>query len=138
MELLAAFEIVCATDVPTLPPSLRSSASKPTAAPRSSRGMYMNAATFSGAKSIDRPAMTTTRGQTTCHGLMSRFMQRHPVIPDRKRQQSAAHEIARIDAACQQNADDKSIMIANIPAGESTRPDVSRRSRTAFAAGRAA
>ena len=66
--------MVLAIDVPTLPPSLRSSASRPTAAPRSSLGMYRKAATLSGAKIIDRPAITTTRGQTTCHGLISRFI----------------------------------------------------------------
>ena len=39
VKLLAAFEDGLGDDVPTLPPSLRSSASNPTAAPRSSRGM---------------------------------------------------------------------------------------------------
>ena len=36
--------------------------------------MYLKAATFSGAKIIDRPAIVTTRGQTTWNGLMYRFI----------------------------------------------------------------
>jgi hypothetical protein len=36
--------------------------------------MYLKAATFSGAKIIDRPPIVTTRGQTTCHGLMYKFI----------------------------------------------------------------
>ena len=38
------------------------------------RGVYLKAATLSGAKIIDRPTISTTRGQITCHGLMSRFI----------------------------------------------------------------
>ena len=48
--------------MPKLPPSLRSKANKPTAAPRIWRGVYMKAATLIGAKAIPRPAIVTTRG----------------------------------------------------------------------------
>ena len=65
--------MVWAIDVPRLPPSLRSRANRPTAAPRSCCGLYLKAATLSGAKIIDTPQIITTRGQTTCHGLMYRF-----------------------------------------------------------------
>ena len=66
--------MVWAIDVPTLPPSLRSRANRPTAAPRRCAGVYLKAATLIGAKIIDRPTIITTRGQTTCHGLMYRFI----------------------------------------------------------------
>ena len=65
--------MVLASDVPTLPPSLRNSASRPTAAPRSCVGMCER-------RDIERredhreAGDHTTRGQTTCHGLMSRFI----------------------------------------------------------------
>jgi len=36
--------------------------------------MWRKAATFSGAKIIERPTITTTRGQTTCQAVISRFM----------------------------------------------------------------
>ena len=62
-----------ASEVPTLPPSLRRSASRPTAAPRNCGGMLIKEATFSGAKVAERPAMKTSRGQTTCQGPISTF-----------------------------------------------------------------
>jgi hypothetical protein len=37
-------------------------------------GTQRNAATLGGAKIIDSPPITTQRGQTTCHELMSRFI----------------------------------------------------------------
>jgi hypothetical protein len=36
--------------------------------------MYLKAATLRGAKTIESPAIVTTRGQTTCHGLICRFI----------------------------------------------------------------
>ena len=42
------------------------SASNPTAAGRSSRGMCTKATTFNGAKIIGNPQIKTARGQTTC------------------------------------------------------------------------
>jgi hypothetical protein len=36
--------------------------------------MYLKAATLIETKIIDSPTMSTTRGQTTCPGLMYRFM----------------------------------------------------------------
>ena len=63
-----------ARDVPTLPPSFRSSANKPTAAPRRCGGIYLNAATLIETKIIDSPEINTTRGQITTLGLMDRFI----------------------------------------------------------------
>ena len=40
----------------------------------SSTRMTRNAATFKGANNSDRPTIVTTRGQTTCIGLISRFI----------------------------------------------------------------
>ena len=37
-------------------------------------GVYLNAATLIGAKIIDKPQISTTRGQITCVGLMYRFI----------------------------------------------------------------
>src|SRR5262249_34187721 len=65
---------VCDIDVPTLPPSLRRRAIRPTAAARRWTGVYLKAATFSETKIIDRPTINTTRGQMTCEGLMDRFI----------------------------------------------------------------
>ena len=66
--------MVLLIDMPTLPPSLRSRANRPTAAPRRCGGVYRKAATLIGAKIIDRPQINTTRGQITCPGLMYRFI----------------------------------------------------------------
>ncbi len=60
--------------MPTLPPSLRSKANRPTAAPRRWGGMYLKAATLIETKIIDRPTINTTRGQITRPGLMYRFI----------------------------------------------------------------
>ena len=72
--------IVCAIEVPTLPPSVRSRLKSPTAAPRRCGGVYLDAATLIGANNSPRPRVSSIRGPTTWPGLISQIQHRHPVI----------------------------------------------------------
>jgi hypothetical protein len=51
--------------------------------------------------------MKTTRGQTICQGLISKFNSRHPITSDPQDKKTRSHEIARIDAAAEQPPDDR-------------------------------
>ena len=64
------------------------------------------AATFAGAKQTDTPTIMTTRGQTTCPGLISRLSW-NPIIAGRHEEQAGQHQPPRICLPTKQEAHDR-------------------------------
>ena len=87
--------------------------------------MYMNAATFSGANIIDKPAMITTARPDDLPWADLQIHLRHPIVPDRQDQPGPRPSEYRASTPRASNMPTiSSTITANSPAGDSTRPDV--------------
>ena len=114
--------IVCDIDVPTLPPSLRNRLTSAIADPRKCFGTYMYAATLIGAKISPRP-----RGQHHPRpDHLPRTHQdvqiRHPIVRHRQHDQPRSDQPPRIDAAPNKKPTITSMVIDEMPPGDSTSP----------------
>ena len=94
-------------DMPTLPPSLRSRANRPTAAPRRCAGVYRKAATLIGAKSNDRPTDQHHPRPDHLPRADGQVHPRHPVAPGRHDEQPRGDQPAGVGAPTEEDADDE-------------------------------
>ena len=115
---------VLASEVPTLPPSLRSSARSPTAAPRSCAGCKEGGDVQRG-EDHRQPGDDHHARPDDLPRADVEVQPRHPEVPGRHHEQPDGHQPARVDAARRAAMPTMNSMHDGAePAGESTSPDV--------------